>query len=89
MVEVAASREVFTPTSHEDRKTFVLKYKRCPVRSIAMTRRDWWLGIGIILLALLIQTFILIRVNRPNESTPRARPLSASNAAAHTLAHVN
>ena len=54
-----------------------------------MTRRDWWLGIGIILLALLIQTFILIRVNRPNESTPRAKPLSASNVTAHTLAYVN
>jgi hypothetical protein len=54
-----------------------------------MTRTDWWLGIGIILLALLIQTFMLIRVNRPNESTPRARPLSASNATANTFAYVD
>jgi len=42
-----------------------------------MTRRDWW------------QTFILVRVNRPNKSTPRAKPLSASNVTAQTLVYVD
>jgi hypothetical protein len=43
-----------------------------------VTRKDWWIGIAIILLALIIQTFILIRVGPGDDSGPRARPLSAS-----------
>jgi hypothetical protein len=43
-----------------------------------MTRKDWWLGIGVILLALLIQTAILLYVGQRNrDDKPRAKPLTA------------
>jgi hypothetical protein len=44
-----------------------------------MTRKDWWLGIGVILLALLIQTAILLYAGRHDrDDQPRAKRLTAS-----------
>jgi hypothetical protein len=45
-----------------------------------MTRKDWWLGILIVLIALLIQTLVLIHVRASDVvKTPRPVPTQASN----------
>jgi hypothetical protein len=47
-----------------------------------MTRKDWWLGIVIVLIALLIQTLVLVRVSRrANDvaNAPRRVPTQAWN----------
>jgi hypothetical protein len=41
-----------------------------------MTRKDWWLGIIIILLALFIQTLVLLRVAHREDAKAKARPVS-------------
>jgi hypothetical protein len=45
-----------------------------------MTRKDWWLGILVLLIALLIQTFVLVHMyQQANEvaRTPRRVPTQA------------
>jgi hypothetical protein len=41
-----------------------------------MTRRDWWLGILVIVAALIIQTFVFVEVIR-SEHAVRFRPVVA------------
>jgi hypothetical protein len=41
-----------------------------------MTRKDWWLGVLLVLAALLVQTFVLIQANRAAIETALAlRPM--------------
>jgi hypothetical protein len=45
-----------------------------------MTRKDWWLGISLVLVALVIQTLILVYVTRHSSEsaqTPRSVPTFA------------
>ena len=44
-----------------------------------MTRKDWWLGILIVVLALVLQTFVLARVNRTKPVTAKFWPLATSD----------
>jgi hypothetical protein len=37
-----------------------------------MTRRDWWLGILLLLLALIVQTLVLLHFSRPGTDTAQA-----------------
>jgi hypothetical protein len=47
-----------------------------------MTRRDWWLGIAIFLLALILQTFVILRADdRRAAERWGVRPLTQSVAA--------
>jgi hypothetical protein len=43
-----------------------------------MTRKDWWLGILVILIALIIQTMILARITRPDALVAKVRPLAST-----------
>jgi hypothetical protein len=44
-----------------------------------MTRTDWWLGVGVIVLALVIQTLVLLSATARQEAPrAKARPLIAS-----------
>ena len=43
-----------------------------------MTRKDWWLGILVILIALIIQTMILARITRPDAPVAKFRPLATT-----------
>jgi hypothetical protein len=43
-----------------------------------MTRRDWWLGILVIVVALIIQTLVFVGVMR-TEHAVRFRPLVATS----------
>ena len=44
-----------------------------------MTRKDWWLGILIVLIALLIQTVVLIHVSRDVAKVAHPVPTQALN----------
>jgi hypothetical protein len=43
-----------------------------------MTRKDWWLGILVILIALIIQTMVLARITRPDAPVAQFRPLATT-----------